>query len=117
VCWPAALAGADAVADAQRAPDIARDMVLHTWVSYSGSLDNVLVRHRVTSAAAQLVRAQVPVRLLHGDRDHEAPLAAVRELADRCGWPLTILAGKGHRLPLEAPAACAAELQALLIRG
>jgi pimeloyl-ACP methyl ester carboxylesterase len=94
--------------------DIAHDMVLHTWTSYSGTVENVLVHHRIAPAAAQLVGHQIPVRLLHGDRYREAPLAAVHELADMCGWPLTVLAEKGHRLPLEAPAACAAELRTLL---
>lgn len=94
--------------------DIARDMVLHTWVSYSNTVQNVLVQHRVAPAAARLVEHGVPVRLLHGGRDREAPVAAVRELATACGWPLTILAPYGHRLPLDAPAACAAELGAML---
>jgi pimeloyl-ACP methyl ester carboxylesterase len=95
-------------------PDVARDGVLHNWVSYSGTLRNVVVEHRVGPAAERLAEARVPVRLLHGNRDEEAPVAATRELADRLGWPLTVLKGCTHRLPLEAPAACADVLGSLL---
>ena len=93
--------------------DIARDFVLHDWASYYGTLCNVLLNHRVHPTATRLAEAGAPVRLLHGDGDRTAPVDAARALAVDCGWPLTVLAA-GHRLPLEAPAACAAMLHALV---
>lgn len=95
-------------------PEVARDAVLHNWTSYSRTLENVIVEHRLEPAAARLAEAGLPVRLLHGDRDREAPLEAIRDLAERLGWPLTVLDGRTHALPLEAPDACAATLRALL---
>lgn len=88
-------------------PDIARDYVLHDWVSYSGTLRNVLVDHRLAPAAARLAATSLPVALLHGERDRVAPIDAVRELADRRRWSLRVLAGADHHLPVRRPAACA----------
>jgi pimeloyl-ACP methyl ester carboxylesterase len=94
--------------------DVARDGVLHNWTSYSGTLTNVVVEHRVGPATARLATTGLPVRLLHGDRDREAPLAIVRELAERFAWPLKVCGGRTHLLPLEEPDACAAVLRDLL---
>jgi pimeloyl-ACP methyl ester carboxylesterase len=94
-------------------PDIAREMVLHDWISYSGTLVNILIDHRLMGAAARLASAAVPVRLLHGSADETAPLAATQELAARHSWPLTVLPGAGHRLSFDHPAECAQVLRAL----
>jgi len=93
--------------------DIARDMVLHDWTSYSGTLENVLVEHRIAPAAERLAATDLPVRLLHGQRDGLAPLTTAQELANQYGWPLMVVPGRGHRLPLEVPDACAAVLSEL----
>ena len=96
-------------------PDVARDGVLHNWVSYSGTLENAIVQHYAEPAAARLATSGVSVLLLHGDRDDEAPLPGARELAARHGWPITICAGATHSLPLEQPDACAAAIHAVLL--
>ncbi|MDQ3702376.1 MAG: alpha/beta hydrolase [Chloroflexota bacterium] len=91
--------------------DIAREMVLHDWMSYSGTLTNVLIDHRLTDAAARLAGSGVPVRLLHGSADKTAPLSAVQGLAATYAWPLTVLPGAGHRVVFDHPGACAALLR------
>lgn len=85
-------------------PDIARDYVLHTWASYSRTLNNLLVDHRAAPAAERLSAAGVSVELLHGDQDTVAPIEAAQELAERHGWPLHTVAGGG---PPSAPATAA----------
>jgi pimeloyl-ACP methyl ester carboxylesterase len=98
---------------ARRVPrDIARDYVLHHWTSYSNTLQNVLIEHRVMPAAARLAASGTPVRLLHGDRDTVAPLGGVRELAALGRWPLRVVDGGDHHLPVRHPATCAAFLRA-----
>lgn len=92
----------------------ARDAVLHTWVSYSGTLQNVLVEHRVAPGAAELAATGMPVRLVHGRRDRAAPPAAAHSLAQAHGWPITVLDCMGHQLPVDAPAACAAAISSLV---
>jgi pimeloyl-[acyl-carrier protein] methyl ester esterase len=54
------------------------------------------------------------VRLLHGDADAIVPVAAAAALAAQLprAW-LTVLAGRGHALPLSAPA----EVAALLVEA
>ena len=95
-------------------PDVARDGVLHDWTSYRGNLQNVVLDHRVQPAAARLARSGMSVRLIHGGRDEQAPLATPRELAEHCRWPLTVRPDATHGLPLEAPDVCAGVLRALL---
>jgi pimeloyl-ACP methyl ester carboxylesterase len=94
--------------------DIARDYVMHDWTSYSGTLQHVLIEHPAGPAAARLAMSGNRVELLHGERDTVAPLDAARDLADRHGWPLTVLPGRGHGLLVDAPRACARLLASLL---
>ncbi len=93
--------------------DIAREMVLHDWISYSGTLANVLIDHRLTDAAARLAATGLPVRLLHGSADETPPLLAVHELAQTYAWPLAVLRGAGHRVFFDHPIACAALLRSV----
>jgi len=94
--------------------DMARDMVLHDWVSYRNTCNNVLVDHRCAPSAAQVAKAKMPVQMLHGSKDKIAPLAHVQQLAGQFGWPLTVLEGRGHRLLVEAPDASAGTTRTLL---
>lgn len=91
--------------------DIARDYVMHTWRSYNGTLQHVLVDHRAAPTAATLAATGLPVTLLHGGRDTIAPLAAVQELAERHGWPLQVIPRGEHHLPAKHPVACAGLLR------
>ena len=94
--------------------EVLRDSVLHNYASYSRSLGNLIVRHRLDCALARL--ATRPVHLLHGDRDRTAPLGNVRLLAERFpGWRLEVLAGAGHYPPFEQPEQVAAWLEAATV--
>lgn len=97
--------------------DIARDYVLHNWTSYSSTLQNVIIDHRAGPAAAALATTGVPVRLLHGGQDTIAPIAAVREMADRYRWVLTVVPDGEHHLPVRRAGACAAALGSLIARN
>ena len=57
---------------------IASDVARHTWASYHGTLERVVIDHR---AGPDLLIAGVPTLLLHGSDDHTAPLRDVQELA------------------------------------
>jgi pimeloyl-ACP methyl ester carboxylesterase len=95
-------------------PEVARDWVLHTWTSYSRSLEHGIVRADVRALAGAVVRRGTPVRLIHGEEDREAPIRAVFELARLHGWPLHVIPTGSHFLPIERPAACASILRDLL---
>jgi pimeloyl-ACP methyl ester carboxylesterase len=90
-------------------PEIARDAVEHTWVSYSSSFRQLVVQ---STGAADLARVQVPVHLVAGEHDAVVAPAFLSELAstlrhvrlDR--WP------GGHDLPLTAPHRCVEALRA-----
>ena len=57
---------------------IASDGARHTWASYHGTLERVVIDYR---AGPDLLAANVPTLLLHGADDHTAPLRDIRELA------------------------------------
>lgn len=83
-------------------PAVARDGVLHTWRSFSGTLEHVvfgLPAGRVAQLAAGL-----PLLLVHGAADRTAPAEAVRALAARLPrGRLDTIAGGGHDVPLTHP--------------
>jgi pimeloyl-[acyl-carrier protein] methyl ester esterase len=57
---------------------------------------------------------EIPVRLLHGERDEVIPVAAAAALSERIpGARLTVLPGHGHALPRTAPGEVAALLREL----
>jgi len=94
--------------------EIARDGVLHTWPSYSRTLRHGILDIDVWRLARQVAAARVPTHLLHGDRDREAPLQGVADLARSTGWPLAVLKESSHALPIEWPRACAEAIRGLL---
>jgi pimeloyl-ACP methyl ester carboxylesterase len=61
-----------------------------------------------------IAAVRCPLRLVWGDDDTAAPLAGARELAQRTGAPLEVVAGAGHMTPLTAPDALRAALKELL---
>lgn len=79
-------------------PPVARDGVMHTWRSFSGTLD-----HCIFGTTVEQVRelaAQLPVLFVHGDADDTAPIATVRELAaDLPQASLITAPGAGHDFP------------------
>ena len=83
---------------------VARDGARHTWASYHGTLEHVVIDHR---AGPDLLRANVPTLLLHGSDDRAAPLRAVLELAESARAvaapiELEVLTGD-HHLALRHP--------------
>jgi pimeloyl-ACP methyl ester carboxylesterase len=96
-------------------PSIAADGARHTWPSYHGTLEHVVVRYRPVS---DLTASRAPITFLHGTSDRTAPPAAVSRLVD-------VLAARGrsahlrlvpgdHQLAVRHPATVAAVLAELL---
>jgi pimeloyl-ACP methyl ester carboxylesterase len=81
---------------------VAADAARHTWASYSRTLHNVVVDHRVED---DLRRVSAPTVLLHGRDDRSAPLRYVERLAarlDRDNVTLEVADGD-HHLPVRHP--------------
>lgn len=79
---------------------IVQDFFQHNFTSVSGSLNNVIVRHRLDPALEALW--QTPVTLIHGVRDVTAPLDPVAELVKAFpGWQLEAVPEGDHLLPIE----------------
>ncbi len=93
--------------------DVARDGVLHTWESYNGTLRHGILDLDVPALAARVAATGLATRLLHGDLDREAPLHGVAELAGSTSWPLDVVRGASHGLPIERPHACAKAIREL----
>ena len=93
-------------------PDVARDGVLHTWRSYSRTLTHAILDVDIRALADRVRATGLPVRLLHGDLDRQAPLQGISEVAQWTGWPLQVLRGSGHGLPIEQPHPCAEAIRA-----
>lgn len=82
--------------------DIVEDLLLHTWRSSTSSLWEVIYRHDVSTDALGL-SADIPVHLLHGDRDGTAPVDKVLDLARRrADWRMQVLPGVDHHPLLQA---------------
>lgn len=80
--------------------DVAMDVPLHTWPSYSRSLAYVIETHDV---CADLCQLQTPVVILHGTRDAVTPVDRVQALT-RCNERLRLhVTAATHNLPLERP--------------
>lgn len=87
-------------------PAVARDGVLHTWRSLSGTLEHCIFG--ATWARVREQAARIPLLFVHGDADDTAPIAAVRELTARFpNAELVVVPGCGHDLPLTRPAVVA----------
>ncbi len=85
-------------------PEVAADTIVHTWESYSRTLQTCILGHNISSAFAGL--SPVPILALHGKDDPAAPLEAVETLiASMPNARLRILPGK-HHLFLERNEAC-----------
>jgi pimeloyl-ACP methyl ester carboxylesterase len=62
----------------------------------------------------QIKAVRCPVRLVWGEGDTAAPVAAAEQLASRLGAPLTVVPGAGHLTPLTAPDELRAAISELL---
>ncbi len=111
VCGHRALAARLSVWSHPRLPaPVAADGVAHTWVSYSETLQRVIL---AAEAQRWLDDITVPVHLVDGRSDRVVDLsflialAASHALVDVDVWP------GGHDLPLAQPARCAALIEAV----
>ncbi len=96
-------------------PPVARDGVLHTWRSFSGTLDHCILG--TTVEQVRKLAGQLPVLFVHGDADDTAPIATVRELAaDLPRASLITALGAGHDFPLYQPALVAGAIERFLIQ-
>ncbi|MGH9149354.1 MAG: alpha/beta fold hydrolase [Acidimicrobiales bacterium] len=98
---------------------IASDGTRHTWVSYSRTLQRVVVEHR---AADDLLAAPMPVTLLHGRNDRAAPMAFVESLVERSGGgarpaPRLVVVDGDHHLAIRCPKVVAEILAATVAEG
>lgn len=84
---------------------VARDGVHHSWPSYQGTLEHVLVKHPV---GPDVMTAPCPVTLLHGRHDRTALIEPVEKLASqahRRNRPVELLVTEGdHHLALRRAA-------------
>lgn len=84
--------------------EIASDGALHTWPSYSRTLEQVVVGHRPFE---DLHRVGRPIRLLHGADDRQAPVEHLQPLVDKArdsGVDIELHVYSGdHHLPVRRP--------------
>ena len=81
---------------------VARDALRHNFTSYSQTLQNVVVRHRVDPTLTALVERRV--LLVHGEVDRVVPVDNIRALAAEFPkWQFEEISGAGHLLPIEEP--------------
>jgi pimeloyl-ACP methyl ester carboxylesterase len=91
---------------------IACDAVRHSWASYSGTLNRVIL---AAAAPGWLDAVPARVRLIAGAEDPTLDLGFCEELARRHPRvSLAVWSGAGHHLPLTDPEACLAEIEAAL---
>ena len=84
-------------------PEVAEDLVQHSWRSSTSTIWEVVYRYDAAPDAARLP-ATLPVLVLHGDRDPTAPLDGVRRLMHRRpAWQLAVRPGGDHHLLLRDP--------------
>ncbi|MDP9072431.1 MAG: alpha/beta fold hydrolase [Actinomycetota bacterium] len=96
-------------------PAIAADGAFHTWASYHRTLEHVVLAAHVGD---DLRSFAAPVTLLHGERDHTAPVQYVRALTNelrRAGVAAEVQVVDGdHHLAVRRPAVVAEALGQLL---
>ena len=96
--------------------DVARDTVMHNYASYSRSLREVIVRHRLEPALERL--ADRDILLIHGDADRSAPIEHIRPLTARFPhWRLETVPGADHALPIVRAGTVARLLEIFLAPG
>ncbi len=86
---------------------VARDGVLHTWTSYRGSLQSLILDSGYHDALAVLDDRGVPLLLLNGTADGVPVSGRAAELAARStNIRFATVDGATHSLPLSHPSAC-----------
>jgi pimeloyl-[acyl-carrier protein] methyl ester esterase len=101
------------------APDAGAEAVAAAWLAQASRVSTEALARGLSALGTLDLRARagalrIPVRLLHGHADGIVPAAAAAALAASLpGARLTVLPGRGHALPLAAPA----DVAALLVEG
>jgi pimeloyl-ACP methyl ester carboxylesterase len=93
--------------------EVARDGAFHGWESYTRTLRNCLLDVDVEALARSVEAARIPVRLLHGELDREAPVDAAVEFAGRHGWRCDTVPSGAHNLIVSEPERCAKVIRSL----
>lgn len=104
----AAVTAATLVRDVPRA--VAIDGVLHTWASYSRTLQRVVIEHDVTK---DLDVVRTPMTFVAGTDDHIAPVSLQRMAIAHVGGATELheIAGEDHHIALHQPRLVAAIIQ------
>ncbi len=89
---------------------IAQDGVRHTWPSYSGSFESVIVNSDWQAALAALAAASTPVVLINGESDRVPVFGRADALTVRHGNVVTVSHPGGHDLPLAEAEWCAGQI-------
>jgi pimeloyl-ACP methyl ester carboxylesterase len=95
-------------------PPIAEDAVKHSWASYSGTVQHLIL---AAQPPPELRSLSVPIRIVAGDQDEVIDLAFLRELdegSDTVG--LEVWEG-GHDLPLTDALASVATVRSMVAAG
>ncbi len=85
---------------------VAQDGVLHTWTSYRGSLQSLVLDSGYTDALDRLRTTDVPLLLLDGGDDGVPVDGRAASLADRAGVQSVTVEGADHALPLSHAGRC-----------
>ena len=91
-------------------PEIARDGVQHSWVSYSRSFQRLMI---AAQADRDIAATRVPVQLVAGEDDPVVDGKFLRELVEAYGHVRLEWWAGGHDLPLTDPDRCMERLQAM----
>lgn len=87
---------------------VAIDGALHTWPSYSRTLQRVVIDHRLDD---DLQAISVPIHILVGADDHVSPIDNIRSTLTRAGRddiPVTVVDDDDHHVALHKPELIAA---------
>ena len=90
--------------------EVARDGVLHSWASYSGTVRNLIVG---AQPPAELSELRIPLWLIAGESDAVVDREFLRELAERHRLLRLAIWPGGHDLPLTAAQRCVDAVRAL----
>jgi len=97
--------------------EVVQDLALHTWRSSTSTIWDGIYRYDLAADARQLP-PELPVLLIHGDRDTTAPLAGAQELAaHHPAAVLVTLPGVDHHPLLRNPSRCVEAIRLFSVTG